>query len=127
MIILGIHAGHDSSSAIIKGGEIIADVQEERFTRLKHSNNIPIKAIEYCLKSCDLNDINQVDYIGFSWKNNPNGIKSLFGLKSKTLKRKEVVKEIAKTFLGKSFGINKTKPPIYIPDYNLNNSNTLAL
>lgn len=121
MIVLGVHAGHDSSAAIIKDGEIIADVQEERFTRLKHSNNIPINGIEYCLKSCDLNDINQVDHIGFSWKNNPNGIKSLFGLKASTLNRKAIAKEIAKTFLGKSFGINKTKPPIYLPDYNLNN------
>ena len=39
MVILGIHKGHDSSAAIIKDGKIIADVQEERFSRVKHSNN----------------------------------------------------------------------------------------
>jgi carbamoyltransferase len=54
MIVLDIHAGHDSSAAIVKDGEIVADVQEERFNRQKHSNNIPIKSIEYCLKACRL-------------------------------------------------------------------------
>jgi predicted NodU family carbamoyl transferase len=37
MIVLGVHAGHDSSAAIIKDGTIIADVQEERFNRQKQN------------------------------------------------------------------------------------------
>jgi carbamoyltransferase len=50
MVILGVHKGHDSSAAIVKNGEIIADVQEERFSRIKHSSNAPLKAIEFCFK-----------------------------------------------------------------------------
>lgn len=51
LIILGISAlYHDSAAAIIKDGEIIAAVQEERFTRKKHDMSLPVHAINYCLK-----------------------------------------------------------------------------
>jgi len=40
--ILGISAFyHDSAACIIKDGDIIAAVQEERFTRKKHDQNFP--------------------------------------------------------------------------------------
>lgn len=51
MNILGISAlYHDSAASLIINGNIIAAVQEERFTRIKHDLNMPINAIEYCLK-----------------------------------------------------------------------------
>ena len=37
MHILGIHLGHDASAALIRDGQVIADIQEERFNRIKHS------------------------------------------------------------------------------------------
>ncbi|MFC1623894.1 carbamoyltransferase [Candidatus Omnitrophota bacterium] len=49
--ILGISCFyHDSASALIKDGEIIAASQEERFTRKKHDFNFPENAIKYCLE-----------------------------------------------------------------------------
>ena len=51
MNILGVHIGHDSSAALVKDGQIISDVAEERFTRTKHYAGLPIQAIEYCLSS----------------------------------------------------------------------------
>jgi carbamoyltransferase len=49
--ILGISCYyHDSASAIIKNGEIIAAAQEERFTRIKHDKSFPLNAINYCLE-----------------------------------------------------------------------------
>ncbi|HEB71202.1 MAG TPA: hypothetical protein ENI77_01100, partial [Nitrospirae bacterium] len=40
MYILGISAFyHDSASALIKDGEIVAAAQEERFTRKKHDSD----------------------------------------------------------------------------------------
>ena len=52
MYILGISAYyHDSAACLIKNGEIISAVQEERFTRKKHDFRFPKRAIEYCLKS----------------------------------------------------------------------------
>ena len=63
--ILGISCFyHDSAACLIKDGEIITAVQEERFTRKKHDSDFPINAIKYCLKSqsIDLRDINSIVY-----------------------------------------------------------------
>jgi len=49
--ILGISAFyHDSASALIKNGKIIAATQEERFSRVKHDSGFPSRAINYCLE-----------------------------------------------------------------------------
>ena len=55
---------HDSAVALIKNGEIIIAVQEERFSRKKHDSRFPINAIRYCLKSqkIDLRDIESIVY-----------------------------------------------------------------
>ena len=53
--ILGISAFyHDSASALIKNGKIIAAAQEERFTRLKNDAGFPYKAINYCLEEAGI-------------------------------------------------------------------------
>jgi carbamoyltransferase len=63
--ILGISAFyHDSASALVVDGKIIAAAQEERFTRKKHDPSYPTNAIEYCLKEAKLS-LDQVDYIAF--------------------------------------------------------------
>ena len=37
MYILGVSAFyHDSAACIVKGGQVLAAAQEERFTRIKH-------------------------------------------------------------------------------------------
>lgn len=63
MYILGISAFyHDSAASLIKDGDIIAAAQEERFTRIKHDRNFPIKAIEYCLQEgrISLHDVHSI-------------------------------------------------------------------
>lgn len=51
MVILGISAFyHDSAAAIIRDGEVIAAVQEERFTRKKHDNGFPGNAVRFCME-----------------------------------------------------------------------------
>lgn len=51
MNILGISAYyHDSAAALIADGEILAAMQEERFSRKKHDARFPAAAIEQCLK-----------------------------------------------------------------------------
>ena len=55
MYILGISAFyHDSAACILKNGKIIAAAQEERFTRKKHDQSFPNKAIDYCLKEAGI-------------------------------------------------------------------------
>jgi carbamoyltransferase len=64
MYILGISAFyHDSAACLINNGEIIAAVQEERFTRIKHDNNFPHNAIKYCLKEANINADQIVDVV----------------------------------------------------------------
>jgi carbamoyltransferase len=63
--ILGISAFyHDSATALIIDGEIIAAAQEERFTRKKHDPSYPVNAINYCLSEAGLS-LAQVDHIAF--------------------------------------------------------------
>lgn len=65
MVILGISAlYHDSAASLVIDGEIVAAVQEERFTRKKHDMCIPVNAIRYCLKAGKVQE-KDIDYIVF--------------------------------------------------------------
>ncbi len=55
MIILGINAYHgDAAAAIFRDGELVTAVEEERFTRVKHSAGFPRHAIRYCLDAAGI-------------------------------------------------------------------------
>ena len=63
--ILGISAFyHDSAAALVVDGDLVAAVQEERFTRKKHDPGFPANAVAYCLKEAGL-EAAQLDYIAF--------------------------------------------------------------
>ena len=65
MRILGVSAFyHDSAAALIDNGAIVAAVQEERFTRVKHDASFPANAISYCLEEAGL-QLADVDYVVF--------------------------------------------------------------
>lgn len=65
MYILGISAFyHDSAAVLIKNGEIIAAVEEERFSRIKHDNAFPFQAIERCLQLGNIS-IEAIDFVAY--------------------------------------------------------------
>ena len=65
MYILGISAFyHDSAACLLRNGEIVAAVQEERFTRKKHDASFPSNAIAYCLKEAQINP-SEIDSVVF--------------------------------------------------------------
>jgi len=65
MNILGISCFyHDSAACLVWDGEIIAAVQEERFTRKKHDFNFPINAIDWCLKEGGIT-AKELDFVVF--------------------------------------------------------------
>ncbi len=65
MYILGISAFyHDSAAALIKDGVVIAAVEEERFTRIKHSFQFPYESINFCLKYADIT-IDDIDHVAY--------------------------------------------------------------
>jgi len=64
--ILGINAYHgDASAAIIKDGQLIAAVEEERFNRKKHCAGFPAAAVRYCLQAANIS-VNELDHVGIS-------------------------------------------------------------
>jgi carbamoyltransferase len=66
MLILGINAYHgDAAAAIVRGGQLIAAVEEERFNRLKHCAGFPVDSIRYCLEAAGVR-IQDVDHVGIS-------------------------------------------------------------
>jgi carbamoyltransferase len=51
MVILGINAYHgDVSAVLLRDGELVAAVEEERFRRIKHYAGFPAEAIRTCLE-----------------------------------------------------------------------------
>jgi carbamoyltransferase len=51
MIVLGINAYHgDVAAALLRDGELVAAVEEERFSRIKHVAGFPRRAIQVCLE-----------------------------------------------------------------------------
>lgn len=66
MYVLGINAYHgDAAAAIIRDGELIAAVEEERFNRFKHSAGFPEQAIRYCLNEAGIG-LEDLDHVGIS-------------------------------------------------------------
>ena len=74
MIILGVNSAyHESAAALIRDGKIIAAVEEERFTRIKHAkraltdnaHELPWQAIACCLSMAGLTEAD-VDHVGYS-------------------------------------------------------------
>ena len=65
MYILGLSCYyHDSGVALLKDGEIVFAAQEERYTRKKHDEALPVKAVKQALKFARIT-INDIDAIGF--------------------------------------------------------------
>ena len=67
MIILGLNVFHaDTAACIIVDGKIIAAVEEERFTRIKHFTGFPKNSIDFCLKEASIT-LSDVDYISVNY------------------------------------------------------------
>ncbi len=61
--VLGISCFyHDSAVALIKDGEIMSAVQEERFTRKKHDSSFPLKSLSFVMgdRGLDLSDLDAI-------------------------------------------------------------------
>ncbi|MDD5415755.1 MAG: carbamoyltransferase C-terminal domain-containing protein [Candidatus Daviesbacteria bacterium] len=46
VIVLGIHDGHNSGAALIRDGEVLAAINEERFNNIKNYSGAPVLAIK---------------------------------------------------------------------------------
>ena len=114
MKILGISGFyHDSAACLVCDGEVIAAVQEDRFTRKKHDAGFPSNAINYCLKAAEI-EAKDLDFVVFYEKPfikferiletalscAPSGISQFIKAIPGLLKQKLWVTEIIKKELG---------------------------
>ena len=77
MNILGLNAYHgDSSACVIRDGELIAAVEEERFRRQKHWAGLPVRSVEYCLGAAGIT-LADVDHIAINRNPKANVLKKV--------------------------------------------------
>jgi carbamoyltransferase len=69
MLTLGINYSrmHDSSACIVRDGELLFAVAEERISRLKHDSGFPKLAIQACLDFLKVS-VDQIDEVCFGWQ-----------------------------------------------------------
>ncbi|UYN93686.1 MAG: hypothetical protein KIT25_16725 [Enhydrobacter sp.] len=70
--VLGLNAYHaDAAACLVKDGELVAAVEEERFRRVKHWGGFPSESIRYCLKEAGIG-LGDVDHVAVNTDNNAN-------------------------------------------------------
>ena len=70
--ILGLNAYHaDAAACLVKDGELIAAVEEERFRRIKHWGGFPSESIRYCLAEAGVS-LADVEHVAINSDNRAN-------------------------------------------------------
>src|SRR5215468_2517090 len=65
MDVLGVSCYfHDAAAALIRDGQLVAAVEEERFSRKKHDYEFPANAIDFCLRAGGI-PASALDYVVF--------------------------------------------------------------
>jgi len=136
MYILGISAYyHDSAAAIIKDDEILAAVQEERFTRKKHDPSFPSHAVRYCLTHEGI-AIDELDAVVFYDKPflkferlletyyafAPRGVKSFISTIPVWIKEKLMLKKLITDELLSIGDFDKKKLKLLFPEHHLSHA-----
>jgi carbamoyltransferase len=61
--VLGISFGyHDAAACLLEDGRIVAAAQEERFTRKKHDDALPVNALRYCLVEAGASELDAIAF-----------------------------------------------------------------
>lgn len=63
---IGYQGLHDSSACLIRDGELLFAVAEERLSRVKHDSGFPARSIKACLDYAGLGP-DDLDYVCFGW------------------------------------------------------------
>ena len=95
MIQLGLSGFyHDSAAALVIDGKVIAAIEEEKLSGIKHDSSFPIRAILYVLAIAQIT-IDEVDMV--CWYENPD------------IKYERVKKELTENIVDKVKNIGKFK------------------
>ena len=123
--ILGLNFLHsDSSACLFKNSELIVAVEEERFSRVKHTMDFPYRSIEYCL---NYENINISDVGVITLNSNPLSsilkkifflIKNPFSLKIALLSAQNAKNKLSlQKYISKIGSKNKFKGKIFYADH----------
>ena len=97
MIQLGISAFyHDSAACLVIDGKVVAAVEEERFTEIKHDYSFPTNSINWCLKDTGISmeEVNEVCWYEVPEKKKQRVLKSFAKRPIRTFfKRRKFLKE----------------------------------
>jgi len=67
--VIGIHAGHNSSVALVENGNLASAIQEERLTRVKNQGGLPTQVLDQIFKnSHSLTANNHNIHFAYAWK-----------------------------------------------------------
>jgi carbamoyltransferase len=104
--ILGLTTLGDAAATLIADGEVVAAVEEERFSRRKHHVGFPFQAVEYCLAEGGIT-LADVQHVSLYWKPWILGHKALQAVKSLTTSRDMFkarvdrgVRQVSESYLG---------------------------
>ena len=67
MNILGLTTLGDAAASLVCDGELVAAVEEERFSRKKHHVGFPYEAVDYCLAEAGVK-LADIDHVSLYWK-----------------------------------------------------------
>ena len=63
--ILGIHLGHDASVTIVRDGQVLSHVLQERISRIRHDYGLDLSTVEIALSEANL-DISQISRVAIT-------------------------------------------------------------
>ncbi|HLU43614.1 MAG TPA: carbamoyltransferase C-terminal domain-containing protein [Natronosporangium sp.] len=67
MYVLGLNQHHDAAAALVKDDQIVAFIEEERVTRVKHDGRFPGNAARACLEMAGIT-LGDVDHVAYFWQ-----------------------------------------------------------
>ena len=122
MIILGLNAYHgDTSPTLLRDGQLVAAVEEERFSRKKHAAGFPSLAVKECLRLSGVSPA-QIDHVAISRDPKANLHKKVLFALQKGPKVTQLVRDrlanVAKVrsveeTLAASLGVPSLKAPLH--------------
>jgi carbamoyltransferase len=115
--ILGVHIGHDSGACLVVDGEVVADAAEERFSRIKHDQGLPLGAIDFCLRQGGIH-MDDVDIVAVPTSGLPSAFLRLFNIAPKKGPVGRLRSQVANA-VRRHRKVMIERPPIYLRRYEL--------
>src|SRR4051812_7691641 len=63
-MVMGEDATHDASAVLLRDGAIVAAIEEERLTRIKHCAKFPRESIRFCADAAGIS-LREIDKFAF--------------------------------------------------------------